>query len=99
MESYFKKSLVRQEQVRSEALTFSQGDKRDVVGENTLGNGRAGSNTRVVSTVRRVHFGDIEVSCYLGDKTPFIQGDEGGEFIEDPAERQLGCTERDTDRQ
>lgn len=70
----------------SEVLTFTQRDKRDVVGENTLGNRWTGSDAGVVATVRRVHLGDIEVSCYLGDKAPFVQQDEGGEFVENPAE-------------
>lgn len=75
----------------SEVLTFTQRDKGDVVGENTLGNRWTGSDAGVVATIWRVHLGDIEVSCYLGDKAPFVQRDEGGEFVEDPAEWQLGC--------
>lgn len=70
----------------SEVRTFTQRDKGDVVGENTLRNRWTGSDAGVVATVRRVHLGDIEVSRYLGDKAPFVQRDEGGEFIEDPAE-------------
>lgn len=38
----------------------------------------------------------MEVTSFLGDKTPIVQGDEGGEFIEDPAERQISCTETNT---
>lgn len=78
----------------SEALTFTQRDKGDVVGENTLGNRWTGSDAGVVATVRRVHLGDIEVSCYLGDKASFVQRDEGGEFVEDPAEGQLDWGQR-----
>lgn len=70
----------------SEVLTFSQRYEGDVVGENALGNRWTGSNAGVVAAVRGVHLGDIEVSCYLGDKTPTVQWDESGEFIEDPAE-------------
>lgn len=72
--------------IKSEILTFSQRYEGDVVGENALGNRRTGGDAGVVATVRGVHLGDIEVSCYLGDKTPLVQWDEGGEFIEDPAE-------------
>lgn len=74
----------------SEVLTFAQRDKWDVVGENTLGNRWTGSDAGVIATVRRVHLGDVEVARYLGDKAPFVQRDEGGEFVEDPAEWQLG---------
>lgn len=72
--------------IKSEILTLSQRYEGDVVGENALGNGQTGGDAGVVATVRRVHLGDIEVSCYLGDKTPLVQWDEDGEFIEDPAE-------------
>lgn len=78
----------------SEALTFTQRDKGDVVGKNALGNRWTGSDAGVVATVRRVHLGDIEVSRYLGDKASFVQRDEGGEFVEDPAEGQLGWGQR-----
>lgn len=70
----------------SKVLTFTKRDKGDVVGENTLGNRWTRSDAGVVAAVRRVHLGDIEVSRYLGDKAPFVQRDEGGEFVEDPAE-------------
>lgn len=81
--------------VGSKVLTFSQRYEGDVVGENAFGNGLAGGDAGVVAAVGGVHLGDIEVTRYLGDKTPLVQRDEGGEFIEDPSERQLGCTERD----
>lgn len=74
----------------SVVLTFTQRDKGDVVGENALGNRWTGSDAGIVATVGGVHLGDIEVSRYLGDKAPFVQRDKGGEFVEDPAERQLG---------
>lgn len=70
----------------SGVLTFTERDKGNVVGENTLGNRWTGSDAGVVAAVRRVHLGDVEVSCYLGDKASFVQRDEGGEFVEDPAE-------------
>ncbi|TNN71667.1 hypothetical protein EYF80_018018 [Liparis tanakae] len=70
----------------SEVLTFSQRHEGDVVGEDALGNGRAGRNAGVVAAVGGVHLGDVEVTRYLGDKTPLVQGDEGGELIEDPSE-------------
>lgn len=70
----------------SEVLTFSQRHERNVVREDALGNGGAGCDAGVVAAVRRLHFGDIEVARYLGDKTPLVQWDEGGEFVEDPSE-------------
>lgn len=70
----------------NEALTFSLRYQGDVVGENALGNRRTRGDAGVVATVRRVHFGDIEVSRYLGDKAPLVQRDESGKFIEDPSE-------------
>lgn len=75
----------------SRVLTFSQGHKGYVVGEDALGNGRAGGDAGVVAAVRGVHLGDVQVPRYLGDKSPLVQRDEGGEFVEDPAERQLFC--------
>lgn len=71
---------------KSEVLTFSQRYERDVVGENALGNGRAGRDAGVVATVGGLHLGDIEVARYLGDKAPLVQWDEGGEFVKDPSE-------------
>lgn len=81
-----KRKKLDKKKTGSEVLTFAQRDKRDVVGENTLGNRWTGSDAGVIATVRRVHLGDVEVSRYLGDKAPFVQRDEGGEFVEDPAE-------------
>lgn len=46
----------------------------------------AGGDAGVVAAVGGVHLGDVEVPRYLGDKTPLVQWDEGGEFIEDPSE-------------
>lgn len=81
-----KRSEISNWVVGSGVLTFCQRYEGDVVGENALGNGRAGCNAGVVAAVRGVHLGDIEVTIYLGDETPLVQWDEGGEFIEDPSE-------------
>lgn len=80
------KQFERQWGVGSEVLTFSLRHQGDVVGENALGNGRTRRNAGVVAGVRGFHFGDIEVTIGLGDKTPLVQRDEGGEFVKDPSE-------------
>ena len=62
-----------------EVLTFRQRHQRDVVGEDALGDGRAGRDAGVVAGVRGVDLGDVEVPVGLGDKAPLVQRDEGGE--------------------
>lgn len=78
-----------------EILTFSHKLEGNVVGEHTLGTGWAGYHAGVVAPVWWVHLGDVQVACYLGDKSPLVQRDEAGEVIEHPSKWQSAYTDRE----
>ena len=41
-------------------------------------------HTGVVTHIRRLHFGNVEVPCLLGDETPIVLLNEVWVLVEDP---------------
>lgn len=50
---------------------------------------RVFNNTGVVAHIGRFYFGDVQVACLLGNKSPCVLDDERWVLVEDPCEGKL----------